>query len=130
MTAEEHGQAAVDWQAQAQTLPSLERRTIREHCRDHLWRYDMSPERQRERASSMGRAVDVAARADPVPPPPPPAPPARTPERQSIPVQAQHLAAQVAALLHDRGQEQGQGQGSPLTVRLGQEEERQRGLGW
>jgi len=51
----EGAQAYAAWLVRAQDIPSLDRRHVLEYARDYLWRWDMSPGRQRERAMSLGR---------------------------------------------------------------------------
>jgi len=48
------------WHDQAVKLLSLDREYVRDLARDHLWRFDRSPARERERAESLERTLDLA----------------------------------------------------------------------
>ena len=50
------------WQDQAMQLLSLDRTYIRDLARDHVWRLDKSPYREREHQQSMERTFDLAMR--------------------------------------------------------------------
>ncbi len=59
--AQEHLAAYAGWQQQALKLMSLDRHSIRDLCRDQVWRFDRSPAREQERDASMQRAFALAA---------------------------------------------------------------------
>jgi hypothetical protein len=113
------------WQAQALTLMSLDRQYITDLCRDHVWRFDRSPARQQERDASMQRAFALAAVES-----------ARafrdTRQRQAPRITAAQHRQRMQAL-RPRQQEEPEA-GSALTIRLFEDEERQRqrqaGLSW
>src|SRR5262249_3653731 len=131
VTAYEQLATYAGWQAQAVKLLSLDRQYVKDLARDHVWRYDRSPARQREREQSMVRTLDHAyardwrrTRS-----------PAQTQERTHDRRQGRELVHQVRKLTArlERLSDEPQA-GAALHVRLWEDEERQReqarGIGW
>ena len=109
-------------------LLSLDRQYVLDLCRDHVWRYDRSVGRQREREQSMVRTLDLAYERDWRVTRTPARSPERTHERmpeRSLVEQVHDLAAMVEQC-NDEPQA-----GAALKVRLWErEQEQDRGLGW
>ena len=118
------------WQDQAHRLLSLDRQYVKDLCRDHVWRYDRSPARDREREQSMARTFDLAMRD-------------REPTHQREPRQARRhgrtrvrppphtVARQLRRLAAALERDDHAAAGAALNVRLhDREQEQDRGRGW
>jgi hypothetical protein len=116
------------WQDQRRQLPSIDRQCVLDRCRDHVWRYDKSPVRERERQQSMERTLHHVMDRGRAPVLRQDRTMAQTRERQQVPAH-QRLRDLAASL--DLGDEAPTGSG--LRVRLHPEErdrEYGHGLGW
>ena len=115
------------WQDQTVQLLSLDRQYVKDLARDHVWRYDHSPARTREREQSMQRTLSLAMgeRPEAVP---------RSPERSHLRMprrdlleEMQELTARLERLSGE--QEQEQAHGAALNMRL-HDRERDHGMGF
>jgi hypothetical protein len=110
------------WQDQAWQLSSLDRQSITDLTRAHVWRHDTSPARTLEREQSTERAFAQAMRFQE---PTVQRPPHRTPTR------ARTVAHHLRGLARALAREDRAAAGAALQVRLhDREHEPDRGRGW
>ena len=116
------------WQDQAHQLLSLDRQYVTDLCRDHVWRYDRSPAREREQ--SMQRTFDLAMR-DRQPTRQRDQTQERRPERTRVRQPTHTVARQLRSLVASLEREDHVAAGAALNIRLyDREHEQDRGRGW
>jgi hypothetical protein len=105
-------------------IQDLSREAMIDHVRDRFWRHDTTPAREAERQASLARRIarEHARTGRPLQGPRP------APTRRSQQGQGQRLAHQLAGLLRRRSEEE-PAHGAALTVRLQDEEDRERSRG-
>jgi hypothetical protein len=117
------------WRDQAVQLLSLDRQYVKDLARDHVWRYDHAPAREREQEPSMERTFDLAMR-DQEPTRQREPRQDRSPERTRGRPPTHTVARQLQGLAATLAHEDEMAQGAHLNVRLHEDRDHDRGIGW